>query len=342
MAPTMFHGGRPNDKLRSLAARHKLGFMLDVQALVVVREVAQRGSFGQAAKALAYTPPAISQRIAALERQHGVVLFERSPRGVSPTPAGRLLLDHAERVLAAVNAAEADLAAAAEYRRGRIRLGAFATATAGFVADALRKLRTHVQVEIELVEGDPYGMLPLVIARELDLAVVFQYAGLPASISFDARATADEHRLTMVPIEDEPMVVVAARDHRLAKRHRVHAAELRDEPFIPVCPMMPTYPGVETHLGFHPRFAAVETADYQAILGLVAAGIGIALVPRMAVQQARREDLAALPLAGRTTCRRINVALPAGGHLPPITQQLVDSLVSAGRRHLDPAPSDAA
>jgi DNA-binding transcriptional LysR family regulator len=309
--------------------------MLDLQALLVLREVARCGSFGRAARALAYTPPAVSQRIGALEREHGVRLFERTSRGVWPTPAGRLLLDHAERLLQAADAARADLAAAAEFRRGRIRLGAFATATAGFVADALRTLRARTDIEIDVIEGEPYQLLPRVVARELDLAVVFGYEGQPASITFEGRASADESRLTRICLGDEPLLLVVGREHRLATRRRVRPADLRDEPFIPVSPVMPTFPDVERHLGFRPRFAAVQTADYQAILGLVAAGIGIALVPRMALEHGHRDDVVAPLLARRTIRRRVDVALPAGGYLPAVTQELVDALIAAAAG-LDP------
>jgi DNA-binding transcriptional LysR family regulator len=112
----------------------------------------------------------------------------------------------------------------------------------------------------------------------------------------------------------------------------VDAADLRDEPFIPVSPVMPTFPGVERHLGFRPRFAHVETADYQAILGLVAAGLGVALVPRMALERTQRDRVTARPLADEPIRRHVDVALPAGGYIPAITQTLVDALVTAAAR----------
>jgi DNA-binding transcriptional LysR family regulator len=326
----------PKHKLQFLTDIHKHQLMLDVPALVVMREVARHGSFGKAAKALAYTPPAVSQRIGALERQCGVRLFDRSARGVSPTPAGRLLLEHAERVLQAVDAARADLNAAAEFRRGRIRVGAFGTALAGLVPDALRELRTRVDVDLDIVEDDPYRLLPRVAARELDLAVVFRYVGLPASINDDGYAEVDESRLRFVPLGDEPLLVVVSRDHRLGKRRRVRPVELRGEVFIPVCPLLATFPGVERHLGFRPEFAAVTSDDYHAIMGLVAAGIGIAMIPRMAVTHTSRDDIVALPLVGRAVVRRLAVALPANGLVPPITQQLLDVLVDAAGRLLEP------
>jgi DNA-binding transcriptional LysR family regulator len=124
-------------------------------------------------------------------------------------------------------------------------------------------------------------------------------------------------------------MLVMARDHRLAGRRSVRRTELRDEPFIPVSPLMPAFPAVDRALGFRPRFAAVDTADYQAILGLVAAGLGIALVPKTVVDQAHRDDVLAATLAGRQIRRRVEIALPTAGYASRVTTALVDTLVAA-------------
>ena len=92
--------------------------------------------------------------------------------------------------------------------------------------------------------------------------------------------------------------------------NEVRRNELREETFVPVSPLMPTFPALERRLGFRPRFVTVDTADYQAILGIVAAGLGIALVPRTVVEQADRDDIVAVPVAGRPIRRRVEVALP--------------------------------
>jgi DNA-binding transcriptional LysR family regulator len=139
----------------------------------------------------------------------------------------------------------------------------------------------------------------------------------------------DESRLSRIRLGDDPLMPAMAGGHRLAGRDTVRRTELRSEAFIPVSPPMPTFPAVERHLGFRPQFAAVETADYQAILGLVAAGLGVALVPKTVVEQARRTDVVAAPLAGRQIRRRVEVALPKGGHPPRVTTTLVDALAAA-------------
>jgi DNA-binding transcriptional LysR family regulator len=197
------------------------------------------------------------------------------------------------------------------------------------VVEALKVARTDLGLEIEVVEGEPYALLPRVVARELDLAVVFTYPGQAASMSFEGRASVDESRLERIGLGADPLLLVVARHHRLAGRNSVRRSELRDEPFIPVSPLMPTFPAVDRHLGFRPRFASVETADYQAILGVVAAGLGVALVPRTVVTRARRDDVVAVPLAGRPISRQVEVALPVGGYVPRVTEAFVDALVDA-------------
>ena len=218
-----------------------------------------------------------------------------------------------------------------------MRLGTFTTAAAGFVAEALRSASDDHGLEFKVVEGEPYELLPRVHARDLDLAVVFSYPGQPASISFQGRSTVDETRLRWIHLGDDPLVLVVSRQHRLAHRTHVRRSELRQEHFIPVSPLMPTFAGVERHLGFLPRFASVETADYQAVLGFVSAGLGVALAPRIVLEQVRRDDVVALPLAGRPIRRRVDVV---GAAVEPALRGTaervaIDALVAAASVSLE-------
>ena len=143
--------------------------MHDLRLLTVLREVALRGSFSAAAEALAYTQPAVSQQIARLEKQVGVKLIEREPRGIRLTPAGEVLVRHTERIIAQLAAADEELLAVAEQARGRLRIGSFATAAGTLVPRAVaqfRRLRPAVEVEISLL--DPHESIPAV--RRGDLA----------------------------------------------------------------------------------------------------------------------------------------------------------------------------
>src|SRR3954469_12508767 len=136
--------------------------MLDVRRLTVLREVAQRGSFSAAAEALSFTQSAVSQQIAALERESGTKLIERNPRGLRLTDAGRALVDHADAILARLDDAEEELAAIAGLRGGRLRLATFQSAGATLVPRAVGEFhRRHPSVEltVALEERDAHGAL---------------------------------------------------------------------------------------------------------------------------------------------------------------------------------------
>jgi DNA-binding transcriptional LysR family regulator len=150
--------------------------MLDVRRLRVLAEVARHGSFTAAAEALAYTPSAVSQQIAALEREAGTVLVERGARGVALTEPGRLLAAEAEQILGRLAAAELELQALAGLRAGLLRLGWFATAGATLMPRAIAEFqRRHPEVELDLFEGDPDECVPRLRARELELALIYQF-----------------------------------------------------------------------------------------------------------------------------------------------------------------------
>ena len=130
--------------------------MLDVRRMRVLREVAQRGSFSAAADSLAYTQSAVSQQIAALEREAGTRLVERNARGVRLTDAGRALVEHADAILARLADAEAELEAIAGLRGGRLRMAAFPSAGATIMPEAIARFRDrHPAVELSLEPADP-------------------------------------------------------------------------------------------------------------------------------------------------------------------------------------------
>src|ERR687883_1308548 len=147
--------------------------MLDVKRLRVLREVAARGSFSAAAEALGYTQSAVSQQIAALEREAGSTLIERNPRGLRLTDAGEALVRHADKILARLAEAEAELEAIAGLRGGRLRVATFPTAGATLVPHAIREFnQRHPQVELTLTDLEPHESVPLLRAGELDLILV--------------------------------------------------------------------------------------------------------------------------------------------------------------------------
>src|SRR5262245_2073519 len=150
--------------------------MLDTRRLLVLREVAAHGSVSGAADALGYTPSAVSQQLAALEREAGSPLIERRGRGIALTETARLLLPHAHDVLAALERADATLAQTASELTGTVRLASFPTATRALLPPALATMReTHPRLRIELIELEPHESLPALALGRVDVAVAHEY-----------------------------------------------------------------------------------------------------------------------------------------------------------------------
>src|SRR5256885_736765 len=164
--------------------------MLNVARLKVLKEVAYRGSLSSAAEALSYSQSAVSQKIAAMEGEAGMALLERHPRGVSLTAAGQTLMSHAEGILARLDAADAALSAIAGLRGGRLRMASFPTAGATLMPLAIATFRSaYPEVELTLAEGEPEEIGPRLRAAELDLALLFEFAGEPAAQEEGTRRT---------------------------------------------------------------------------------------------------------------------------------------------------------
>src|SRR6266571_6412378 len=239
--------------------------MLDVRRLVTLREVARCGSLAAAARALGYTQPAITHQIRQLEREAGTALVRRGGRGASLTEAGQVLVAHADAILARMAAAEEDVAAIAGLRAGRVRLASFPSGSACLVPQALARLRTaHPAVDVTLVEAEPPASVALLRQGECDLTLTFEYPGV---------ATDDSADVVKVPLLADRLLAVLPDAHRLA--------ELADETWIAGCERCR---GHLVHAcavaGFTPRIA-FATDDYVAVQQLVAAGLGIALLPEL-------------------------------------------------------------
>src|SRR4051794_11447484 len=193
--------------------------MLDVRRLKVLREVAARGSFSAAAESLSYTQSAVSQQIAALERECAAKLLERGPRGVRLTDAGRALVTHADAILARLDDAQEELAAIAGLRGGRLRIATFQSAGATLVPRAVGEFhRRHPGVELR-VKQEELEAVDLLMAGEVDLALVMDFEDAP-------HPAAD---LDLVKLLDDPYDVVLPENHRLAKQPAVRLADLSEE-----------------------------------------------------------------------------------------------------------------
>jgi DNA-binding transcriptional LysR family regulator len=283
--------------------------MLSVARLRVLKEVAYRGSFSEAADALAYTQSAVSQQIATLEAETKLALLERHPRGVSLTAAGQALVGHAEGILAQLEAAEVALSAIAGLRGGRLRMASFPTAGATLMPLAIANFRaSYPDVELSLAEGEPEEIAPRLRAGELDLALLFEFEG----------ETIIGGQMTRAELLEDPMFLALPAEHRLARRKRLRLDELKDEAWVQTSSSSPCAKHVvrSCHAaGFEPN-VAFESDDYQTVQGLVAAGVGVALIPRMALSTVR-EDIVTRELSPAPPVRQVIAAAPAGARLVP-------------------------
>ncbi len=298
--------------------------MLDVKRLRVLREVSLRGSFSAAAEALAYTQSAVSQQIATLEREAGTVLVERNARGVRMTDAGRALVAHADVILARLADAEAELEAIAGMRGGRLRMVSFPTAGATIAPRAIARFRErHPGVEVTLAPREPDEGLECVKSGECDIALTVE-AGFEPIVD---RAI-ERHRLL-----DDPFYVCVAAGHRVAAKASVRLADLAEESWIlgttGRCPDGLVLERACQGAGFEPR-VAFQSDDYTAIQGFVAAGVGVCLIPDLALV-AVRDDVVVRRLQGRPIVRHVLAATLAGGFVSPAAAAMLEILEEVGR-----------
>lgn len=266
--------------------------MIDAAGLRVMRAIAEEGSFTAAALSLGYSQPAISQMVRRLEQRTGTVLVERVGRSVRLTEAGEVLARHAGPVLAALDAAEEEVAAIAGMRAGRVRLMAFPSASATLVPRALSLLRSRFpDLTITFTEAEPPESLAALRAGECDLAVAFTYEGTDLG-----RGEEDlDPFVTTTLLADEVRLAVP-RSHPVAGLDHADLSRLEDETWIAGCPRC------RGHLlqvcdaaGFAPH-VAFETEDYVAVMGLVAEGLGVALIPDLILRTVQHPDVVALPI----------------------------------------------
>jgi DNA-binding transcriptional LysR family regulator len=307
--------------------------MLNVGRLRVLKEVAYRGSFSAAADALSYTQSAVSQQIAALEAETGMTLLERHPRGVSLTAAGQTLVGHAEGILARLESAEAALSAIAGLRGGRLRMASFPTAGATLMPLAIATFRArYPDVELTLAEGEPEQIAPRLRAGELDLALLFEFG--ESSLAED---------ITRVELLKDPLYLALPREHALAGKRKLRLQDLRGEAWVQTSSSSPCARHVvrSCHAaGFEPR-VSFESDDYQTVQGLVAAGVGVALIPELALTVVR-EDISIRALSPHPPARQVIAATPAGARLLPAAPAMLAVLSESATLYEALAPRRAA
>src|ERR1700684_2952709 len=271
--------------------------MLNVARLRILKEVAYRGSLSAAAHALDYTQSAVSQQVAALEAETGMTLLERHPRGVSLTAAGQTLVGHAEGILARLEIAETALSAIAGLRGGRLRMASFPTAGSTLMPLAIANFRaSYPDVELTLAEGEPEEIAPRLRAGELDLALLFEFDDEDPLLADMARS----------PLLEDPMYLALPREHRLVEKPRLRLAELQADSWVQTSSASPCARHVVRcchAAGFEPT-VSFESDDYQTVQGLIAAGVGVALIPELALSVVR-DDIVVRSLAPHPPVRRV-------------------------------------
>ncbi|MCY1136568.1 LysR substrate-binding domain-containing protein [Actinoplanes sp. Pm04-4] len=294
---------------------------ISLSGLRAVRQVATLGSFTAAAEALGYTQSAVSRQVAAMEQVAGAPLFERHARGVRPTAVGEVLLRHAGALLDAAEAAERDLATARERLAGRLIVGAYPTGHLVLVPRALALMRDeHPGVEVTLRSHGSRSLLRMLRAQQVEVAIIVCAPG------DDPDLTGLRHERLL----GARLRVAVADGHRLAGRGSVTPDDLRDEPWIvgaagPGDGHLGAWPGIE-----RPRIA-YAVKDWHARLGMVAAGLGVALVPG-SVMSLMSRGITALP---------VDDDGPHTRHVLAVTHPAADPLAAAFlavlRRVADPA-----
>jgi DNA-binding transcriptional LysR family regulator len=253
--------------------------MLDLHRLRILKEFAARGTIAATAAALGYTPSAVSQQLAALEREAGTALLDRTARSAELTDAGLRLTAHAERILAQVEEAEADLSVQAREPSGRVSVAAFPTAAAAFAPALARSLRAHPGLTLLLRQTQRAEGLRQVSSAEVDVALVDDWSG--------GLAGTESPLLRFYPLVRDPLVLVVPRGHRLADpAEPVDLRQLRETSRWMAAPAgEPSRQAVDLLLAGVGGAPPVpwEFEGLGTILSLVARGIGIAAVPRLAL-----------------------------------------------------------
>lgn len=264
--------------------------MIDVRRLAVLREVARQGSFNRAAGALRLTPSAVSQQISALERTLGTAVVRRSTRGVALTEAGRVLAAAGDAITAELADAEREIARLSAARTQRLTVATFTSGGQRLLPAALlRFTAAHPGVELTVVENEPVESLPLVREGAADLALAYHFDGPPPVRS------GDRSGLTWAPLLDDPMWIVLPAGHRLAGSESLTLADLAGERWVHGClSIVELLDHYAAMAGFEIKTACRGT-DYVFAQSLVRAGVGISMIPQVALI-ADRDGLAMVPL----------------------------------------------
>lgn len=286
---------------------------LDLQSVRIVRAIAETGTITGAARMLGYSQPAISQHLQRTEARLDLALVTRVGRSVRLTEAGALLARHALTITSALDAAEGELADLAGLRRGTVRLAAFPTASSTIVPRLLASMgREHPGIRVTYIEAQPPEAVAMLRDGSIDLAITFSYPG----------DRADPHRdsangLTTETFFTEEMLVVVPAGHPLAGDDVIDVATLAGDRWIAGCPRCRGHLlAVCEEAGFAPVIS-FETDNASAVLNMVASGLGVAMLPRLALGTVTVPPGAVIRSHAPRTLRDIHVLANDGARRVP-------------------------
>ena len=295
---------------------------LDLHSIRIVRAIAEHGTISAAARALGYSQPAISQHLRRSEARLGTPLVIRSGRGVRLSEAGQVVARHAVAITSALDAASGDLAELVGLAAGTVRVAAFPTASSTLVPRLLGSMRQrHPGITVGYVEAEPPEAIAMLRDGAVDLAITFAYPGdrsdphRPADVSLES-----------VPLFTEPVVLAIPDRHALADRHQVALADLAEERWIAGCPLCRGHLLAACEaVGVTPNIE-LETDNAIAVLTLVAAGLGVALLPQLALATAPVPPGATVRSTTPSSDRSIQLVVQNGSRRVPSIAATIELL----------------
>ncbi|MCX4788765.1 MULTISPECIES: LysR family transcriptional regulator [unclassified Streptomyces] len=296
--------------------------MIEARHLRVLRAVAATGSFSAAARELGCTQPAVSQQMKALEASAGTTLLIRTGREMRLTQAGEALVRHASGILAGLVAAEEEVAAIAGLRAGRVRLVSFPSGSSTLVPGALAALRAaHPGTRVSLVEAEPPRSVEMLREGDCDIALAFRYGA--SGTEWDD--------LVVRPLLTDRLIGLVPEGHRLAGADTVTVAELAEESWIAGCPRCRRQlVEVCEESGFTPRID-FATDDYPAVVGLVGAGLGVAVLPELAIESVRPKRARTVAVEPAIEREIVALTLPDLAQVPAVAATLDQLSLAAAR-----------
>src|SRR6478736_4256293 len=298
----------------------KIDCMIDVRKLEILRELDRCGTIAATALAVHLTPSAVSQQLASLSREAGTPMLEPDGRRVRLTEAAQLLLSHAHQIFTHLEHADSDLAAFRRGDAGTVRLGTFSSAVKALAVPVISDLATRTRLRVEIREVEPEESIDALLSRTVDVSMTLASSQLLPN--------ENDQRLYTEHLLDDIEDVALPFDHPLADRAEIELADLADADWILARPGVPCWQLAREaceRAGFVPR-ARHYADEFIGVVGLVAAGHGVSLLPRLAQADFANEPIVLRPVAGVSPVRRIGAQIRAGTadqpHIAPVLESL--------------------